>query len=107
MILGILCLLCSFKKGNDYILKPAGMFFAFAGLCSIISVEVMRQSVKRMVESEHTSWIQYSYAWSFACACAGFCLLFLGGLTLLVLSMPRMPQNPWESCMDAEAEPEQ
>ncbi|XP_036796540.1 voltage-dependent calcium channel gamma-1 subunit isoform X2 [Oncorhynchus mykiss] len=106
MILGTLCLLCSFKKGNDYILKPAGMFFAFAGLCAIISVEVMRQSVKRMIESEETIWIDYSYAWSFACACAGFCLLFLSGLGLLLLSMPRMPQNPWESCMDAEHEVE-
>ncbi|KAK6300330.1 hypothetical protein J4Q44_G00284280 [Coregonus suidteri] len=106
MILGTLCLLCSFKKGNDYILKPAGMFFAFAGLCAIISVEVMRQSVKRMIESEDTIWIDYSYAWSFACACAGFCLLFLSGLGLLLLSMPRMPQNPWESCMDAEHEVE-
>ncbi|KAL1006072.1 hypothetical protein UPYG_G00067490 [Umbra pygmaea] len=107
MIFGTLCLLCSFKKGNDYVLKPAGMFFAFAGLCAIVSVEVMRQSVKRMIESEETEWIDYSYGWSFACACAGFCFLFLSGLTLLILSMPRMPQNPWESCMDAEPEPEQ
>ncbi|XP_020336702.1 voltage-dependent calcium channel gamma-1 subunit-like [Oncorhynchus nerka] len=106
MILGTLCLMCSFKKGNDYILKPAGMFFAFAGLCAVISVEVMRQSVKRMIESEDTIWIDYSYSWSFACACAGFCLLFLSGLGLLLLSMPRMPQNPWESCMDAEHEVE-
>ena len=34
MILGSLCLLgsCTGKgKGRDYLLKPAGMFFAFAG----------------------------------------------------------------------------
>ena len=32
MILGTLCLVASFMgKGRDYLLKPAGMFFAFAG----------------------------------------------------------------------------
>uniref|UniRef100_A0A452UYS3 Voltage-dependent calcium channel gamma-1 subunit n=1 Tax=Ursus maritimus TaxID=29073 RepID=A0A452UYS3_URSMA len=46
----------------------------------------------------------YNYSWSFACACAAFVLLFLGGLALLLFSLPRMPQNPWESCMDAEPE---
>ncbi|KAJ3614635.1 hypothetical protein NHX12_018206 [Muraenolepis orangiensis] len=91
-------------KRRDYLLKPAGMFYAFAGLCAFISVEVMRQSVKRMIESEDTIWIEYHYAWSFACACSAFVLLFLSGLALLVLSMPQMPRNPWETCMDAEPE---
>ncbi|KAG8014448.1 Voltage-dependent calcium channel gamma-1 subunit [Nibea albiflora] len=107
MILGSLCLIgsCTGKgKGRDYLLKPAGMFFAFAGLCSFISLEVMRQSVKRMIESEETIWIEYYYAWSFACACTGFILLFLCGIALLLLSMPQMPRNPWETCMDAEPE---
>lgn len=133
MILGSLCLVgsCSGKgKRRDYLLKPAGMFYAFAGecscvsvlrrahelrfwlnvhtslcstgLCSFISLEVMRQSVKRMIESEDTIWIEYSYSWSFACACSGFVLLFLTGIALLILSMPQMPRNPWETCMDAE-----
>lgn len=31
MILGTLCILASFGKGRDYMLKPAGMFYAFAG----------------------------------------------------------------------------
>jgi len=31
MILGTLCVLCSLRKGKDYMYKPAGMFFAFAG----------------------------------------------------------------------------
>nr|XP_031541748.1 voltage-dependent calcium channel gamma-1 subunit [Vicugna pacos] len=75
-----------------------------SGLCIFVSVEVMRQSVKRMIDSEDTVWIEYSYSWSFACACAAFVLLFLGGLALLLFSLPRMPQNPWESCMDAEPE---
>lgn len=75
-----------------------------AGLCIFVSVEVTRQSVKRMIDSEHTVWIEYYYSWSFACACAAFVLLFLGGLALLLFSLPRMPQNPWESCMDAEPE---
>uniref|UniRef100_A0A8C9J799 Calcium voltage-gated channel auxiliary subunit gamma 1 n=1 Tax=Panthera tigris altaica TaxID=74533 RepID=A0A8C9J799_PANTA len=74
------------------------------GLCLFVSVEVTRQSVKRMIDSEHTVWIDYYYSWSFACACAAFVLLFLGGLALLLFSLPRMPQNPWESCMDAEPE---
>ncbi|KTG44896.1 hypothetical protein cypCar_00023652 [Cyprinus carpio] len=39
MILGTLCVLGSLRKGKDYLYKPAGMFFAFAGLCAIISVE--------------------------------------------------------------------
>lgn len=105
MIFGTLCALASFVgKGRDYLLKPAGMFYAFAGLCAVISVEVMRQSVKRMIESEDTIWIEYYYAWSFACACAGFVLLFLTGIALLLLSMPQMPRNPWETCMDAEPE---
>ncbi|MBN3299094.1 voltage-dependent calcium channel gamma-1 subunit [Amia ocellicauda] len=105
MILGTICILVSFKKGMDYLLKPAGMFFTFAGLCTIISVEVMRQSVKRMINSDETIWIEYYYSWSFACACAAFVLLFLSGIALLLISMPQMPRNPWETCMDAEPEP--
>ncbi|XP_067229429.1 calcium channel, voltage-dependent, gamma subunit 1a isoform X1 [Chanodichthys erythropterus] len=104
MILGTLCVLGSLRKGKDYLYKPAGMFFAFAGLCAIISVEVMRQSVKRMIESEFTIWIEYYYSWSFACACTGFVLLLLSGIGLLLVSMPQMPRNPWETCMDAEPE---
>lgn len=75
-----------------------------SGLCIFVSVEVMRQSVKRMIDSEDTVWIDYYYGWSFACACAAFILLFLGGIALLLFSLPRMPQYPWESCMDAEPE---
>ncbi|XP_040002401.1 voltage-dependent calcium channel gamma-1 subunit-like [Xiphias gladius] len=107
IILGSLCLLGSFTgkgKGRDYLLKPAGMFFAFAGLCSFISVEVMRQSVKQMIDSEETPWMKHYYSWSFGCAWAGIVLLFLSGIALLILSMPQMPRNPWETCMDAEPE---
>lgn len=104
MLLGTLCILCALGKGKDYMNKPAGMFYAFAGLCAIISLEVMRQSVKRMIESEDTVWIEYYYSWSFACACTAFVLLFLGGVFLVVFSMPHMPKNPWETCMDAEPE---
>uniref|UniRef100_A0A8C6Z4I2 Voltage-dependent calcium channel gamma-1 subunit n=1 Tax=Nothoprocta perdicaria TaxID=30464 RepID=A0A8C6Z4I2_NOTPE len=75
-----------------------------SGLCIIISVEVMRQSVKRMIDSEETVWIEYSYSWSFACACASFILLFICGIILLLIALPRFPQNPWETCMDAEPE---
>ncbi|KAG8129283.1 putative Multifunctional fusion protein [Naja naja] len=105
----------------DYLLRPAAMFYMFAGgkeeigtstllhgshlgLCIIISVEVMRQSVKKMIASDDTEWIEYYYSWSFACACASFVLLFLCGVALLLISLPRMPQNPWETCMDAEPE---
>ncbi|MED6261120.1 Voltage-dependent calcium channel gamma-1 subunit [Ataeniobius toweri] len=102
MILGTLCVIFSFGKGRDYLLRPAGMFFAFAGLCIIISVEVMRQSVKRMIDSDETIWIEYYYSWSFTCACASFTLLILSGAALLLISMPHMPRNPWETCMDAE-----
>ncbi|GLD66756.1 voltage-dependent calcium channel gamma-1 subunit-like protein [Lates japonicus] len=102
MILGTLCVIFSFGKGRDYLLRPAGMFFAFAGLCIIISVEVMRQSVKRMIDSDETIWIEYYYSWSFTCACASFTLLILSGVALLLISMPHMPRNPWETCMDAE-----
>ncbi|XP_077897965.1 voltage-dependent calcium channel gamma-1 subunit [Ictidomys tridecemlineatus] len=104
IIVGTICALLSFRKKRDYLLRPASMFYAFAGLCIFVSVEVMRQSVKRMIDSEDTVWIEYYYSWSFACACAAFVLLFLGGLALLLFSLPRMPQNPWESCMDAEPE---
>lgn len=72
------------------------------GLCIIISVEVMRQSVKRMIDSDETIWIEYYYSWSFTCACASFTLLILSGAALLLISMPHMPRNPWETCMDAE-----
>ncbi|XP_016106631.1 voltage-dependent calcium channel gamma-1 subunit-like [Sinocyclocheilus grahami] len=105
MTLGSLCLLGAFGKGRDYLLRPAGMFFAFAGLCIVISVEIMRQSVKRMIDSDETIWIEYYYSWSFACACTAFTLLFLSGISLLIISMPHMPRNPWETCMDAEPEP--
>lgn len=84
--------------------QSLGLLAWSPGLCLIVSVEVMRQSVKRMIDSEDTVWIEYYYSWSFACACAAFTLLFLGGLLLLLFSLPRMPQNPWESCMDAEPE---
>ncbi|XP_052360547.1 voltage-dependent calcium channel gamma-1 subunit-like [Oncorhynchus keta] len=102
MTLGSLCVVCSFRKGRDYLLRPAGMFFAFAGLCIIISVEVMRNSTKRMIDSEETVWEQYYYSWSFECACTSFVLLVFSGLSLLIISMPQMPRNPWETCMDAE-----
>ncbi|XP_074080849.1 voltage-dependent calcium channel gamma-1 subunit [Macrotis lagotis] len=103
-ILGTIFILLSFRKKKDYLLKPAALFYAFAGLCIIVSVEVMRQSVKRMIDSEDTVWIDYYYSWSFACACTSFVLLFICGIALLLISLPRMPQNPWESCMDAEPE---
>uniref|UniRef100_A0A8B9S5I3 Voltage-dependent calcium channel gamma-1 subunit n=1 Tax=Apteryx owenii TaxID=8824 RepID=A0A8B9S5I3_APTOW len=103
-IIGTICVLFSFRKKRDYLLKPASMFYTFAGLCIIISVEVMRQSVKRMIDSEETVWIEYSYSWSFACACASFVLLFICGIILLLIALPRFPQNPWETCMDAEPE---
>lgn len=76
--------------------------FRHAGLCIIISVEVIRQSVKRMIDSDETIWIEYYYSWSFTCACASFFLLILSGGALLLISMPHMPRNPWETCMDAE-----
>uniref|UniRef100_A0A8C9F354 Voltage-dependent calcium channel gamma-1 subunit n=1 Tax=Pavo cristatus TaxID=9049 RepID=A0A8C9F354_PAVCR len=75
-----------------------------SGLCIIISVEVMRQSVKRMIDSKDTVWMEYSYSWSFACACSAFVLLFIFGIVLLLIALPRFPQNPWETCMDAEPE---
>lgn len=78
------------------------VLFRHAGLCIIISVEVMRQSVKRMIASDETIWIEYYYSWSFTCACASFTLLILSGVALLLISMPHMPRNPWETCMDAE-----
>uniref|UniRef100_A0A4W3KKM0 Calcium channel, voltage-dependent, gamma subunit 1b n=1 Tax=Callorhinchus milii TaxID=7868 RepID=A0A4W3KKM0_CALMI len=104
VLLGTVCVLLSFNKRLDYLLKPAAMFLTFSGLCIAISVEVTRQSVKRMIDSEETIWIQYYYAWSFACACAAFVILVIGGITLLLISLPSMPQNPWESCMDAPPE---
>ncbi|XP_027728471.1 voltage-dependent calcium channel gamma-1 subunit [Vombatus ursinus] len=103
-IMGTIFILLSFRKKKDYLLRPAALFYAFAGLCIIVSVEVMRQSVKRMIDSEETVWIEYYYSWSFACACTSFVLLFICGIALLLISLPRMPQNPWESCMDAEPE---
>lgn len=75
-----------------------------SGLCLSVSAEVMRQSVQRMVDSEHTAWIAHSLAWSFICACVAAALLLVGGLALLLLALPRMPRDPWESCMDAEPE---
>ncbi|KAK4811805.1 hypothetical protein QYF61_008626 [Mycteria americana] len=103
-IIGTICVLLSFRKKRDYLLKPASMFYTFAGLCIIISVEVMRQSVKRMIDSKETVWMEYSYSWSFACACSSFVLLFICGIILLLIALPRFPQNPWETCMDAEPE---
>lgn len=177
IIVGTLCALLSFRKKRDYLLRPAAMFYIFAGrmglpplsparqgrgwvwtrpgsapllptprdpappppdprphlppwssrtpaapapglplkarslspavpagLCLSVSAEVLRQSVRRMVESEHTAWIAHSFAWSFVCACVAAALLLVGGLALLLLALPRMPRDPWESCMDAEPE---
>ncbi|XP_044529900.1 voltage-dependent calcium channel gamma-1 subunit [Gracilinanus agilis] len=104
MIMGTIFILLSFRKKREYLLKPAALFYTFAGLCIIVSVEVTRQSVKRMIDSEETVWIEYYYSWSFACACTSFVLFFICGIALLLISLPHMPQNPWESCMDAEPE---
>lgn len=104
IIVGTLCALLSFRKKRDYLLRPAAMFYIFAGLCLSVSAEVLRQSVRRMVDSEHTAWIAHSLAWSFVCACVAAALLLVGGLALLLLALPRMPRDPWESCMDAEPE---
>ncbi|XP_060058392.1 voltage-dependent calcium channel gamma-1 subunit [Erinaceus europaeus] len=100
-LLGSACVLLSCRKRRDYLLRPAAMFYTFAGLCLFVSVEVMRQSVQRVVDSEDSARVQPRFSWAFACACAAFVLLFLGGLALLLASLPRMPRNPWESCMDA------
>ncbi|XP_053309520.1 voltage-dependent calcium channel gamma-1 subunit [Spea bombifrons] len=102
MTMGTVCTLLSFKQKLDYLLKPAGLFYVFAGLCMIISAEVIRQSVHRMIDSKDTVWIEYYYSWSFACACSAFVLLFICGIALVLISLPRMPRNPWETCMDAE-----
>ncbi|KAM4664572.1 voltage-dependent calcium channel gamma-1 subunit [Discoglossus pictus] len=102
MTMGTICTLLSFKQKLDYLLKPAGLFFTFAGLCIMISAEVIRQSVQRMIDSKETVWIEYYYSWSFACACSAFVLLFICGIALVLISLPRMPRNPWETCMDAE-----
>lgn len=91
---------CRWAQADGALSLPA----LSSGLCIFVSVEVLRQSVKRMIDSEDTAWIEYYYSWSFACACSAFVLLFLGGLALLLFSLPRMPQNPWESCMDSEPE---
>ncbi|XP_053563858.1 voltage-dependent calcium channel gamma-1 subunit [Bombina bombina] len=104
MTLGTICTLLSFKQKLDYLLKPAGLFYIFAGLCIMISAEVIRQSVQRMIDSEDTLWINYYYSWSFACACSAFAILFICGIALVLISLPRMPRNPWETCMDAEPE---
>ncbi|XP_066444333.1 voltage-dependent calcium channel gamma-1 subunit [Eleutherodactylus coqui] len=104
MVMGTVCTLLSFKQKLDYLLKPAGLFYVFSGLCMIISAEVIRQSVHRMIDSKETVWIEYYYSWSFACACSAFVLLFICGIALVLISLPRMPRNPWETCMDAEPE---
>ncbi|XP_077316775.1 voltage-dependent calcium channel gamma-1 subunit [Lithobates pipiens] len=104
MTMGTICTLLSFREKLDYLLKPAGLFYVFAGLCMIISAEVIRQSVHRMIDSKETVWIEYYYSWSFSCACASFALLFICGIALVLISLPRMPRNPWETCMDAEPE---
>lgn len=89
-------------KDGDRLFYP--LLSSPSGLCIIISVEVMRQSVKRMIDSKDTVWMEYSYSWSFACACSAFVLLFVFGIVLLLIALPRFPQNPWETCMDAEPE---
>ncbi|XP_056406212.1 voltage-dependent calcium channel gamma-1 subunit [Hyla sarda] len=104
MAMGTVCTLLAFNDKLDYLLKPAGLFYMFSGLCMIISAEVIRQSVHRMIDSKETVWIEYYYSWSFGCACAAFVLLFICGIALVLISLPRMPRNPWETCMDAEPE---
>lgn len=83
MILGSLCLVgsCTGKgKGRDYLLKPAGMFFAFAGgfgwltkcqfPCSIPSLECKSMFThlspsQVSVPSSHWRWcVNQSSAWS-------------------------------------------
>ncbi|KAI2666609.1 Voltage-dependent calcium channel gamma-1 subunit [Labeo rohita] len=99
------------KTQKEYNISAAAIaifslaFMTLGSLCIVISVEIMRQSVKRMIDSDETIWIEYYYSWSFACACAAFTLLFLSGISLLIISMPHMPRNPWETCMDADPEP--
>lgn len=37
-IIGTICVLLSFRKKRDYLLKPASMFYTFAGTAAHISV---------------------------------------------------------------------
>ncbi|KAK6478148.1 voltage-dependent calcium channel gamma-1 subunit-like, partial [Huso huso] len=94
MILGTICTLVSFKKSLDYLLKPAGMFFTFAGLCIIISVEVIRQSVKRMIDSDETIWIEYYYVVGRACAALPSSCSSSAGLPCCSSPCPRCPRTP-------------
>uniref|UniRef100_A0A8C4WVU0 Voltage-dependent calcium channel gamma-1 subunit n=1 Tax=Eptatretus burgeri TaxID=7764 RepID=A0A8C4WVU0_EPTBU len=106
IILGAVCLLIGVRKKQDYMMRPAGLFLLCAGLSVIISMEVIRQSVKNMIQSEKTIWHNYYYSWSFACSIASAIILFISGIALVLLSLPRMPQKPWETCLDAEPEPQ-
>lgn len=41
MILGTICALAALGKGKDYIYKPAGMFYAFAGKVCFLSPSLL------------------------------------------------------------------
>lgn len=68
MILGTLCVVFSFGKGRDYLLRPAGMFFAFAGqICatpvSAAETELSPLCVRGRIFSSFNRWL----SWFFTC----------------------------------------
>nr|XP_032833649.1 voltage-dependent calcium channel gamma-1 subunit [Petromyzon marinus] len=107
MILGAVCVGAGLRKNRTYMMRPAGLLCLCAGLCVVVSVEVMRQSVNRMIDSHATMWEAVTFSWSFGCALAAATILFVSGVALVLISLPRIPRNPWESCHDSDEVPEQ
>ena len=110
MILGSLCLVgsCTGKgKGRDYLLKPAGMFFAFAGGFSyktyihhkVLVVHIICESIK--IHSEMHSAMFRNYL---QMSCQDFCKVVMSQLlSLRPQPCPKLKHN-YKNTSRADAE---
>uniref|UniRef100_A0A8C4TPT0 Voltage-dependent calcium channel gamma-1 subunit n=1 Tax=Erpetoichthys calabaricus TaxID=27687 RepID=A0A8C4TPT0_ERPCA len=99
MILGSICITMALSKAVEFLLKPASFFFILAGLLILISLEVFRQSVLALLDSDQTVLVQYALSWSVACGGAAGAVLIFGGICFIVLSLPR---STWKICLRQE-----
>ncbi|XP_065276736.1 voltage-dependent calcium channel gamma-6 subunit [Emys orbicularis] len=103
MVMGSLCITMALSKGVEFLLKPASCFFMISGIMVLISLEVFRHSVRRLIDSDQSVPLEYEYSWSVACAVAAGAVLIFGGGCFLLLSLPALPKKPWQCCARSTA----
>ncbi|XP_069493498.1 voltage-dependent calcium channel gamma-6 subunit [Ambystoma mexicanum] len=105
MAMGALCITMALSKGVEFLLKPASFFFIFSGFMVLITMEIFRQAVRWLIDSDQSIPLEYEYSWSVACAAAGGAIMIFGGMCFVILSLPPLTKKPWEYCLKKEPQP--